>query len=173
MIKDVEFVKKLKSRKKALIVAGFPGVGKSHMFREMGLELELADSDSSDFSWIKDKDGNNTDKRNPNFITDYEKHITGLVEWYDIIFISTHADVLSSMSDIIDYILIPDIKSKDEYIKRYKRRGSPDAFITFLSKNWDDFLGEIIRLYGDKVYVMPSGEYLIDSMKKIVENIDD
>lgn len=58
---------------KTLIIAGFPGIGKSYavdVLRSKG--LKVSDSDSSSFSWIM-KDGEKV--RNPNFVRDYMEHI--------------------------------------------------------------------------------------------------
>ena len=55
------------------IISAFPGTGKSY-YHNKNKETTL-DSDSSNFSWIKDENGNNTTERNPKFPQNYIYHI--------------------------------------------------------------------------------------------------
>ena len=125
---------------KTLIIAGFPGVGKSYtvdVLRSKG--LKVSDSDSSSFSWIM-KDGEKV--RNPNFVHDYMKHIREKVEeQYDYVFVSTHEEIIKALNDAEDlnFIVVrPDKSRKKEFEKIYEKRG--DTFKDFIIDNWDDLL---------------------------------
>lgn len=62
--------------KETTIISGFPGIGKSYFFRNQEYNNRtVLDSDSSEFSWVKDENGNNTKERNPDFPSNYIDHI--------------------------------------------------------------------------------------------------
>lgn len=112
--------------KKTYIIAGFPGVGKSWLKDNYG--ETVSDSDSSQF-----------DKAD--FPNNYITHLKGLIGVKDIVLVSTHKAVLEGLeSEGIDYILCyPKRELKDEYLERYKQRGSPEGFIKLLGDKWDEF----------------------------------
>lgn len=127
-----------------MIFSGFPGIGKSYFFRD-GHKIKVLDSDSSEFSWVKDKDGNNTRERNPEFPENYIKHIKENNNGDTIIFVSSHKVVRDALKDngMKYFIIYPDKSLKSEYIERYKNRGSDEKFIKFISAHWDEFIDEI------------------------------
>ena len=54
--------------KNTKVISAFPGTGKTYCYNKLKeLGIEILDSDSSEFRWIKDENGNNTTKRNPDF----------------------------------------------------------------------------------------------------------
>ena len=64
-------MKKIKTR----IISAFPACGKTYCYQNLQNDYKgILDSDSSDFSWVKDKDGNNTKERNPDFPNNYIQH---------------------------------------------------------------------------------------------------
>lgn len=130
--------------KKTLIIAGFPGVGKSY-FCEHGDEgtAKAIDADSSKFSWVKGSKGDSP-QRNPDFPKNYIEHIKSIkdAEGVDIIFVSSHKEVRRALKEAdIPYILVyPNIYQKSEYIKRYKQRGNSDNFIKKVDSHWDEWI---------------------------------
>ena len=106
------------------VISGFPGVGKSYLFNNT--DLKVLDSDSSNFSWIKDSEGRNTKERNPDFPQNYIDHIKKNIGKVDIILTSSHDVVRKALKEsCIDYILVhPNIRAKEEYIERYTQRGN-------------------------------------------------
>ena len=116
-----------------VIYAGFPGVGKSYFFNNSN-NLVVSDSDSSQFSWIIERRPNGARVRNPEFPNNYIKHIKSLIGKVDIIFTSTHKEVIDAMIAAgIDFTIVyPSVELKDEYLKRYRERGSDDSFIGLL-----------------------------------------
>ena len=103
------------------------------------------DSDSSNFSWIKDENGNNTKDRNPDFPNNYIEHIKENIGKYKYIFVSSHKEVRDALLDncLFFYLVYPDDRRKEEFIQRYKDRGNDESFIQLVDKNWDNWLSEI------------------------------
>lgn len=130
------------------VVSGFPGIGKSALVRANGIFL---DSDSSTFDKTQ-------------FPQNYITHIKGAIEDNKVIFASCHEPVRDALvAEGISFILVyPDISLKDEYIERYKQRGSPEAFITFISNNWENFINALDAQTGCAKVKLASGEYLSD-----------
>lgn len=138
------------------VIAGFPGVGKSYIAKE-NTELLVLDSDSSDFSWLE------PGVRNPDFPKNYIKHIKANIGIADIIMVSTHSVVREALKDAdIEYTLVyPNADLKLEYIKRYIKRESPDAFTRYIAVNWNDFIKELEEDDFPTIELR-AGEYLKD-----------
>lgn len=135
------------------VICGFPGVGKSTLFNS---GIKCTDSDSSKF----DKDL---------FPGNYVDHIQALLDKgeVDYIFVSTHAVVRRElMKRGIPYTLVyPNIQLKEEYLERYRERGSPEAFISLMDKSWTTFVIECAEQVLCKRVVLQSGEYLSDVLE--------
>lgn len=142
--------------RKALIISAFPGMGKSHYFKNnscYSFDNELVehpgnrilDSDSSDFSWIKDENGNNTTVRNPEFPENYIRHIKCNLYNKDIIFVSSHKQVREALErEGLHYAIVyPGKKLKNHLLERYEKRGSSQAFIKLMLDNFDSFVEQI------------------------------
>lgn len=115
-----------------MVIAGFPGVGKTtatNLLKEKG--IAVLDSDSSKF-----------DKQY--FPTNYIKHIQSVLDEgkTDIIFVSTHAEVLSAMQEAnIEFAIVyPDVNLKEIYLERYRKRNTPQALIDKIDENWFDWI---------------------------------
>lgn len=139
------------------VISGFPGVGKSTLFRD-GKGKSMYDSDSSLYSWIS------AGVRNPEFPANYIERIEASLGCIDYIFVSSHKVVRDALKEAgIEYTLVyPDIESKQEYIGRYISRGSDDAFIDFMYSNWDEFIDEIELEDYPEMIKLKQGEYLAD-----------
>lgn len=123
----------------ATVIAGFPGVGKTYMYNELKDKVKIIDSDSSEFSWIKEN------VRHPDFPNNYIEHIKQNLDKQDYILVFSHDVVREALKEHeIDYVLVyPDKKLKDDYIEKYKKRGNDEGFINFISKNWNNFIDEL------------------------------
>lgn len=131
--------------KETMVIAAFPGTGKSFCVKNENDKFNgILDSDSSNFSWVKDSNGNNTTERNPDFPNNYIKHIKENIGKVEVIFVSSHKEVREALErEGIEYILVyPNVFQKDDYIKRYKNRGSSDKFVRLLEANWDEWINE-------------------------------
>lgn len=126
-----------------MIIAAFPGCGKSYTVKHEAEKFNgVIDSDSSNFSWIKDKNGHNTNERNPDFPKNYIEHIKENIGKVEVIFISSHKAVRKALEkENINYILVyPNIFQKKDYIKRYTERGNNPAFIKNVQEHWEEWI---------------------------------
>ena len=128
-----------------LVISAFPACGKSYFFKHNQDKFSTLDSDSSEFSWVKDKDGKNTKQRNPNFPQNYIDHILSNIGKVDITFVSSHEIVRKALAEnkIKTIIIYPNKCLKTQWIKRFKERGNDEGFIKFISDNWDNFIDDI------------------------------
>lgn len=132
--------------KNTKVISSFPGCGKTYCFdkyKDSG--IKILDSDSSEFSWVKDENGINTKERNPDFPMNYINHIKENLGNVDIIFVSSHDIVRSALKENdINYILVyPCLGAKEEYINRYSVRGSDENFIKFIESNYEKFINDM------------------------------
>lgn len=153
----------------AKVISAFPACGKSTYYKNwsqyspenvwrrcnngeqvlnnIGLPCgdKILDSDSSLFSWVYDKNGNKTTERNPNFPNNYIQHIKDHLDTEDVIFVSSHKVVRDALekNDIPYYLVYPNKDMKDEWMRRFKDRCNDDAFITFQSEHWDEFIEDM------------------------------
>lgn len=134
------------SYKPTIVISAFPGCGKTYMYKNYnGKPFTMLDSDSSQFSWVKDENGNNTKERNPDFPNNYIKHVKSNFGKVDVIFVSSHSVVRKALSDnnVRFFMIYPDKSMKEKWIRRFKERGNDENFIKFISDNWDNFIDEI------------------------------
>lgn len=131
---------------KTKVISAFPACGKSYVFKhKQDCFRGILDSDSSEFSWVKDGNGNNTTERNPDFPNNYIQHIKDSLGKVEIIFVSSHDVVRKSLEENnINYTLVyPDKSMKDEWMRRFKDRGNNEKFIEFIGANFDKFIDEM------------------------------
>jgi len=151
--------------KKTKIISAFPGCGKTECFKKYKdpkYDFKVLDSDSSTF-----------DKKD--FPENYIEHIKSKLGKVDVIFISSHKTVRDALKkdkkikDLLDkkevefVVAYPDKKDKDEYIERYKMRGSTDSFIKLISDNWDNWLTDLEN--EDATHYKIGDKYLSDYIK--------
>lgn len=141
-------VKMITKTENTLVASAFPGCGKSYLYnKSLNKDIKVLDSDSSNFSWIKDEDGNNTKERNPEFPQNYINHIKENIGQCDIIFVSSHKEVRDALkANNIEFVVIypnDDLCTKMNFMKRYIDRGSDENFINLMKANWSKFITEI------------------------------
>ena len=136
----------------SIVIAGFPGIGKSY-FKENHLDLKVLDSDSSSFSKKSD------------FPLNYIRTIKSHLRSTDVILVSTHEVVREALTRFgIEHIIVAPEASASErerYVQRYRERGSSEQFISLIEDNWFDWLLDIGK--GSNVHTLASGEYLEDA----------
>lgn len=135
-----------------ILCAAFPGTGKTYYcnsYPEYQPEDFAIDSDSSNF----DKDY---------FPQNYITHIESCIGKHARIFISSHEEVRKALiSNHLPFTLVyPDINLKDEYLRRYKDRGSAGEFIQLIDNNWNDWIKQLQNQKGCGHIVLKSGEYI-------------
>lgn len=131
-------------KKQTAVISAFPACGKSYMVKNNDTEYLLADSDSMKYSWVWEN-GVKTDKRNPDFLRDYIKHIKDCIGVVDVVFVSSHKEVRQALRDAgIKYFMVhPSLEMKDEMIERMRHRGNDENFINFQTEHYEQFVHEI------------------------------
>jgi adenylate kinase family enzyme len=134
------------------VICGFPGVGKTTLFNKLaGTHFPILDSDSSKF-----------DKSE--FPANYIAHIKQALEQGFWVLCSTHTAVRTALAEagIAYAIAAPAHKYlKDEYMKRYHERGSPEAFLKLMDEKWDEFMDDVWVNDKHGVHIgLGEGEYL-------------
>lgn len=143
------------------IVSAFPGTGKSHFFRTHEASGSVLDSDSSDFSWTH-VDGEKV--RNPEFPANYMQHIAENIGHASVILVSSHEEVRDALvEEGHDFTLVhPAPELRDEYMDRFRDRGSPDAFIDFIDSRWDEFIEQLQTQVGCTTVQLEAGQFISD-----------
>lgn len=147
--------------KKAMVICGFPGVGKTSVANN---RVNILDAESSAFSWIWNPE--NLEKgreRNPAFPGNYIDFIRENIEKYDVILVSSHQAVRYALkAEGIQYIIVaPDYNCKNEYMIRYIQRGSDIDFIEQLYDHWGQFIDDLYN-DGAPLICLEKGKYLTD-----------
>lgn len=145
---------------KKIIIAGFPGTGKSTYASMENTKLNAIDLESSDFHWIYE---NGEKVKNPDWPNNYVEEIIRICNNLDddnaYIMCSTHKEVLLKLKNLGMRFIIVAPYSKDVYIKRYINRGSSESFIKSLNDNWDNYMDDI-KSYN--VHTICSDKYISD-----------
>ena len=128
--------------KKAIIICGFPGVGKTTVANN---RRNILDAESSALSWVWNPEEPDARKRNEEFPRNYINFLEESLDKYDVIMASSHKDVREQMQySGMQYIIVaPRRELKNEYLIRYLQRGSDIDFIELLNEKWDEFLTDI------------------------------
>ena len=138
-----------------LIMSAFPGTGKSEYLRQ---------GEGSGYmpqGFACDSDSSNFDKSE--FPSNYIEHIKSKIDdGYARIFVSSHKEVREALlKNEIEFTLVyPDRELKEEYLRRYKERGSSESFINLISNNWDLWLTELENQTGCKHIVLKSNQFI-------------
>lgn len=128
-----------------MVIAAFPGCGKSYTVKHEQEKFNgVLDSDSSDFSWVKNSKGHKTNVRSSKFPKNYIRHIKENIGKVEVIFVSSHKVVREALEkEGINYILVyPNIFQKKDYIKRYTERGNSPSFIKNVEEHWEEWIEE-------------------------------
>jgi len=150
--------------KRTVVVSAFPCCGKTYAFQNYQDRYTILDSDSSEFSWVKDNDGKNTKERNPEFPHNYIQHIKDNIGKVDIIFVSSHKQVREAMTKegIRFCTVYPKKEMLNEWVGRMYIRGNDENFINFIINNWEEFMREIECEddSGFRIYRLGNNEYI-------------
>ena len=111
--------------KDTIIISGFPGVGKSFLGKNND---DFIDLDSSRYA------GEDKWQR-------YKERIEDALGIYKYIFVSSHQETRDILNELgfKYYVVYPDKNLKEEYLKRYKERGSKEDFIDLMDNNFESY----------------------------------
>lgn len=99
----------------------------------------------------------------------YINYIKDIVARNETILVSSHKVVRDALVENgIEFILAyPSIDQKQEYIKRYRDRGSPEAFIALVNTQWENWINECDAYPGAKVKLTKG--YLSDIFSDLID----
>jgi predicted AAA+ superfamily ATPase len=145
--------KKRDEARESIIVSGFPGVGKTYLYKIY--PDDIIDSDSSSFDKAE-------------FPGNYVTHIQQLLEINPvgkIILCSSHNSVRAELKKReMNFVLVhPSRHLKEHYLERYRKRGSSPEFVEMMDTNWDSFIDSCQKDPIEiKVPLATSDEYIVD-----------
>ena len=115
-------------------------------------------------------------ENNPEFPQNYIKHIQELIEEgeYEFILISSSIYVQEELikNNIFYYLIYPTLDKKEEYINRYKKRGSNEKFINCITRNWDERLKHHMETKTGCINIQTTANYLEDVLSWFIPFID-
>ena len=141
--------------KKTIVVAGFPGIGKT-TYTQNNPHLLICDSDSSQFP------------KDETWPQNYVDHILSNIGVVDVILISTHDVVLKAMraAGILFTVVVPQWYDKEDYVwGRIANRVTGlnnKEFCQLIYDNWDNWLGALTGV--DSPYCSLAVDSLDDAM---------
>lgn len=132
------------------VISAYPCCGKTYIVENQRKlfddpNLVILDSDSSKFSWIREKRPDGEKKRNPDFPNNYIQHIKENIGKADFIFVSSHKVVREALAEagIKFTIVVPHKNLLTDWMIKMYDRGNDDEFINTQINNWDKWLTEI------------------------------
>lgn len=142
------------------VICGFSGVGKSTADAK---SKHIFDFESSGFShkWDAEHFSEKNEEFPVNYIDAIEEHMKG--HSGAVYLLSCHEEVRRELRDRdIDYIIVmPTEPQKNEYIKRWLRRGSSIDFIMSMSERWREMI-QSCRMDGAPVIFLNEDEHISD-----------
>jgi len=153
--------KKVKYR--CVIISGFPGVGKSTAAEKIKYVM---DAESSGYHYEFDcKTGEMIERDDwvQHYVDFIQRESTQENYGLNYLLVSSHAEVRAEMikRGIPFIFVVPDQGLKNEYMKRFLKRGSPVEFIKYMYDHWTSFFAGVVN-GGAPVIYLNSGEYLSD-----------
>ena len=144
------------------IICGFSGIGKSTAEQK---NRRILDFESSGYSNIFENGFRI--KRNEEFPKNYIDKLEDLIKYDEANYylLSCHKEVRDELKARgLKYIIVlPYWECKNEYIKRWFKRGSDIDFITKMDKRWDEMIDSCVKDSATKIY-LDDHEYLSDML---------
>lgn len=142
------------------IICGFSGIGKSTAEQK---NRRILDFESSGYSNIFENGF--VVSRNKDFPKNYIDKLEELIKNDEAHYylLSCHEDVRNELKARgLKYIIVlPHMEYKNEYLKRWLKRGSDIDFITQMDKRWEVMINSCERDTAPKIY-LDEHEYLSD-----------
>lgn len=138
-----------------MLICAFPGTGKSFLTKHYPDIFH--DLDSGTYS--RNPDGS----RNKDYPDNYIEAILSYEKKHNKhILIATHQELIRRLIDMKrEFVVItPHVAHCDEYMRRYKQRGSPAFFIQALFDNWEKYTSNLMSL--ENAIILDKDEYLSD-----------
>lgn len=161
------------------VISGFAGIGKTHYVGEN--PKKAIDLESSNYKWVYHNadDVNLGEARkgivekdlNPEWPKNYIEAIKGNLDKYDYVFICQDFDVRNMLKaeGVEYYVAFPNIRDKQCYLDRYKRRGNAENFINLFDAKYEDFVADLMLKEKNQIR-LHRYEYLSDALKRFEKN---
>ena len=145
--------------KKGIIICGFAGIGKSSIKDAIPYfkDVKLYDLQSHIF------------KKESGWQKTYVECALALRDKYDYVFLSTHDVVIDELKNRGEkfYIVYPNKYLKQEYLERFRKRGSSMDYILRFRERWDMFIDKLDSLDHEWKINLRTGQYLSDVILRL------
>ncbi len=143
-----------------IVIAAFPGAGKSWLSKSDQDVGTIADLEPSPFKYGDDA---------PNWPENYLAAIDAAQE-ADIILIATFPEVVEVLlaKDWSVHIVYPDESQKDEYHRRYIERRNTAPVVKALTDGFWQNVQNLRQIAGGTHHVLDEGQYLADIIGRII-----
>ena len=142
------------------IICGFSGIGKTTAEQK---HRQILDMESSGYSNVFENGF--VVSRNKDFPKNYIDKLEELIKNDEAYYylLSCHEEVRNELkARSWQYIIVlPTIEQKNEYLKRWLKRGSPIEFIKSMNDRWEDMIKSCEEDEAPKIY-LDEHEYLSD-----------
>lgn len=167
-----------------VLIAGFPGVGKSYFCTRKPHDYDNDYLDLQDklFKYLKEIETSSDIKEalHPSWPLNYLHYVNSSIHHQAskkrYVFISTGARIIDDIlcfKQELHYIKIflvyPSLEIREEYINRFKY--FPEYYKTALNDKYDSWVNRLSQLEGCEHIVLKKGQYLADFMPKIANKI--
>lgn len=146
----------------AKIIVGFPGIGKSFVSNDLSGQL----------SWLNIQD-------EPGYAKGAEDSFRAgllvLAQQPGVLLLPAHRMIGNFLiqNNLVFTSVFPRRELKDEYLERYRRRGSSAAFVDRLEKRWNQYVDNMLFPRGMCNHVeLEKGEFLKDVFLRILLQAD-
>jgi len=129
-------------------------------------QLSFEDLDSGPFSWVVGDSG----ARNEEFPRNYVDVVAQRARSEGVLFVSSHRQtrVLLKEAGVRYLMMYQEVGLKEEYLSRYRRRGTTGGAVAFVEKHWDAWLKVDSEEEGARHVVLGAGQYVEDVMAQLL-----
>lgn len=129
-----------------VVIAGFPGVGKTYAAEhseEWG--MKIVEVETSPFLWVNEEDG--LLRRNREYPENYYKEVLAHLtngQSVDVILVDAHSIIQQVLlkHNVRFVTVYPRDICREEYLRRYIRSGKPFPFVDTINENWDSLIND-------------------------------
>lgn len=151
------------------VIYAFAGLGKTTFCKS---NKDCIDLEESEFRYLDDIKGENNKGKekiiNKNFPNNYFSAIKESLNKYKYVFVSYNALQYCIENNIEYSIILPKIKDKEFYIRRYIDRNNPEEFINNLIINYENYINKEKKdKFAEHIIFLDKDEYLPDGIIKL------